>query len=67
MSRYYKQMQHGDNEAARALRERLAREELGDAGYEKSLTRADNRSVRLGIVFLILVAVVVFGVAWLGY
>ncbi len=67
MSRYYKQMQHGDNEAARALRERLAREELGDAGYEKSLTHADNRSVRLGIVFLVLVAVVVFGVAWLGY
>ncbi len=67
MSRYYKQMQHGNNEAARALQERLAREELGEAGYKKSLTHADSRSVRLGIAFIVLFAAVVFGVVWLGY
>ncbi len=67
MSGYYKQMQRGDNEAARALRERLAREELGDEAYEKSLTHADSRSVRLGIAFMTVFALVVVGVVWLGY
>ena len=44
MSRYYKQMQHGDGEAARLLQERLARKEMGDAAYDKAASYADDRT-----------------------
>lgn len=68
MSQHYKQIQHGQGEAARALRERLAREEMGDAAYEKSVSYADDRSFRMfGIVFIVLFAVVVLAAMFLGY
>lgn len=68
MSSYYKQMPHGDSEASRALQERLARKEIGDAAYDKAVSCADDRSFRMfGVVFIILFAVVVLAVAWLGY
>jgi hypothetical protein len=66
MSGYYKQMR-GHNEARSGLRERLAREELGEAGYEKSKSHADGRSVQIGIAFIVVVALTVLGVVWLGY
>jgi hypothetical protein len=68
MSRYFKQMRHGDNEAARRLRERLARKEIGDSAYDKLVSYADDRAFKLvGVVFIVVFAVVVLGVAWLGY
>lgn len=67
MSGYYKQMQHG-GDAARQLRERLAREELGDAAYEKQVSHHDDRAFRIfGIVFIAGFAVVVLGIVALGY
>ena len=68
MSGYYKQMQRGNDDAARGLRERLAREEIGDAAYEKQVSKADNRAFTLfGVVFIAAFAVIVLAVAWLGY
>ena len=68
MSGYYKQMRHGGREAARKLRERLARKEMGDAAYDKSVSYADDRAFKIfGVVFIVLFAAVVLGVAWLGY
>lgn len=68
MSGYYRQMPHGDGEAARGLRERLARKELGDAAYDKAVSYADNRAFKMfGVVFIVLFAVVVLAVTWLGY
>lgn len=68
MSRYFKQMPRGDGEAARGLRERLARREMGDAAYDEAVSRADNRAFRkFGLAFILVFAAVVFAVAWLGY
>ena len=68
MSQYYKQIQHGQGEAARALRERLAREEMGDAAYDEAVSYADDRSFRIfGIVFIVLFAVAVVTAISLGY
>jgi hypothetical protein len=51
MSRYYKQMQHGRNEAKHLLRERLAREEMGDEAYDKMVSNHDGRAFKVfGIV-----------------
>lgn len=68
MSQHYKQMQHENDEARRLLDERLAREEMGDEAYEKMVSHNDGRAFELfGIVFIVLFAVVVFAVTWLGY
>ncbi len=68
MSGYFKQMSHGSGEAARKLRERLARREMGDAAYDKEVSYADDRAFkRFGVVFIVVFAVVIFGVVWLGY
>ncbi len=68
MSRYYKQMQHGDGEAARLLQERLARKEMGDAAYDKAASYADHRTFKVfGVVFIVVFGLVVLGVTWLGY
>jgi hypothetical protein len=68
MSRYYKQMQHGNNEAKRLLRERLAREEMGDDVYDKMVSNHDDRAFKVvGVVFIAFFAVAVFIVAGLGY
>jgi len=68
MSRYYKQIQHGTGEAARKLRERLARKEMGDAAWENTVSHHDDRAFkRFGIVFIVAFAVVVFGLVWLEY
>lgn len=68
MPRYYKQIRHGDGEAARGLRERLARREMGDAAYEKAVSHAGDRTFRIfGAIFIVLFAVVVLGLVWLGY
>lgn len=67
MSAYYKQMQHGGDEAARRLQERLQRREMGDAAYEKAASWTDERAFRIfGVVFILLFAIVVLGLAWLG-
>ena len=68
MSRYYKQMQRGNNEAKRLLQERLAREEMGDEAYDKMVSNHDDRAFKVfGVVFIALFAVAVLVVAWLGY
>lgn len=68
MSQYYKQMQHGDNTAKRLLEERLAREEIGDAAYDKEVSYYDDRAFKIfGVVFIALFATVVLAVVWLGY
>lgn len=68
MSRYYKQMQRGNNEAKRLLQERLAREEIGDEDYDKMVSNHDDRAFKVfGVVFIALFAVAVLVVAWLGY
>lgn len=68
MSRYFRQMRNGDGEAARLLRERLARKEMGEAEYEKSVSHADGRAFRIfGVAFIALFALIVLGVVMLGY
>lgn len=68
MSRYYKQMRHHRGEAARLLRERLARKEMGDAGYEKWVSTGNGGAFTMfGVVFILLFAAVVLTVVWLGY
>lgn len=68
MSQYYKQMQYGNDEARRLLDERLAREEMGDEAYEKIVSHNDDRAFKMfGVAFIVLLAVVVFAVTWLGY
>jgi hypothetical protein len=68
MSGYFKQMQHGRNEAKRALDERLARKEMGDAAYEEQASYADDRAFKIfGAVFIIVFALVAFGLVWLGH
>jgi len=61
-------MQHGNDEAMRLLDERLAREEMGDEAYEKMVSHNDDRTFKIfGVAFIVLFAVVVFAVTWLGY
>ena len=68
MSRYYEQMQHGNNEAKRLLHERLAREEMGDEAYDKMVSNHDDRAFKVfGVVFIVLFAVAVLVMAWLDY
>ena len=68
MSQYFKQMQHGRDKARRLLDERLAREEMGDAAYEKMVSHADDRAFRIfGIVFIVALGAVVLAITWLGY
>ena len=68
MSRYYKQMQHGNNEARRLLQERLAREEMGDEAYDKMVSNHDDRAFKVfGVVFIAFFAIAVLVMAWLGY
>lgn len=68
MSRYYKQMQHSGDEARHKLQQRLQRQEMGDEAYDKMVSYSDDRAFRIfGLVFIALFAVVVFGMAWLGY
>lgn len=68
MSQYYNQMNHGSDEARRKLDERLAREEMGDAAYEKMISQSDGRAFKIfGIVFIAVFAAIVFGMAALGY
>lgn len=68
MSVYYKQMRERSSEAARGLRERLARKEIGDAAYDKAASYSDDRTFKIvGVVFIVLFAAVVLGVVWLGY
>jgi hypothetical protein len=68
MSQYYKQMRDGGGDAKRMLNERLHRKEVGDAAYEKEVSYADDRAFKIfGVVFIVMFAVVVLAVAWLGY
>ena len=68
MTQHYKQMQHGRNDARRMLDERLAREEIGDAAYDKAVSYTDERSFKIfGVVFIALFGVVVLATSWLGY
>jgi len=68
MSRHYKQMQHGGDEARRLLHERLAREEMGDAAYEEMISHADNRAFKIfGLVFIVGFGVFVFWAAARGW
>lgn len=68
MAGHFNQMRDGRGDARRKLDERLARRELGDEDYDKAMSYAGDRGFRIfGIVFIVLFAVVVLGVAWLGY
>ncbi len=67
MSGYYKQMRRR-GEARRGLRNRIAREEMGDAAYEEMISQSDGRSFKIAAVLLIAIfAVAVFAVTALGY
>ncbi len=68
MSVYYKQMQHGSDEAKSKLQERLSRQEMGDAAYEKEISKSDDRAFRMfGIAFIFVFAVVILSVVLSGY
>ena len=68
MSGYYKQFSRSDGEAKRLLREKLAREEMGDEAYEKMVSHADDRSFKIfGVVFIAIFATAVVVIAWLGW
>lgn len=68
MSRYYKQMQHGNGEARRLLDERLARKEMGDETYEKIVSNNDDRAFKIfGVVFIVMLAVTVLVVTAMDY
>jgi hypothetical protein len=65
MSGYFRQMRHG-NDAKRQLDERLARKEMGDAEYDKQASYADDRAFKIfGLVFIVVLALVFFGIAWM--
>ena len=50
------------------LEERLAREEIGDAAYDKQVSYFDDRAFKMfGVVFIALFAAVVLAMAWLGH
>lgn len=67
MSGEYKQIRHGDD-AASGLQERLARQEMGDAEYDRQRSYADDRAFRLfGVAFIAVFGLVVLGVVLLGY
>lgn len=66
MSQYYKQMRHGENDAAHMLEQRIAREEMGDEAYDKMVSNHDDRAFKIfGVVFIALFGVAVLVVAWL--
>lgn len=68
MSQYYKQMQHGSDEARRLLDERLARKEMGDEAYDNMVSNNGDRAFKIfGVVFICLFAGVVLAVTALGY
>ncbi len=68
MSGYRNQFRDGVGDAKRMLQERLARKELGDAAYDKAVSYADDRTFKIfGVLFIVVFAVVVLGVVWLGY
>lgn len=68
MSGYYKQMRHGADDARRKLEERLAREEMGDARYQESVSHTDDRAFKIfGVVFIVVFGIAVLIVTWLGY
>lgn len=68
MAQEYGQMDHGNNDARRLLEERLAREEMGDAAYDKMVSNHDDRAVKyFGVVFIVLFGVMVLAISWLGY
>ena len=68
MSGYRKQFRDGGDDAERMLRERLAREEVGDAAFDKEVSYADDRSFKMfGLAFIVVLAVVAFGLVWLDY
>ena len=67
MSGEYKQIRHG-NDAASKLQERLGREEMGDAEYDRQRSYADDRAFRLfGVAFIAVFGLVVLGVVLIGY
>lgn len=66
MAAHDRQMRQDSGEAARQLRERLAREEMGDAAYTESRSHADDRSFRIfGVVFIALFALAILGIVLL--
>lgn len=68
MSRYYKQMQHGNGETRRLLDERLVRKEMGEKTYEKMVSNNDERAFKIfGVVFILMLAVIVLVVTAMDY
>lgn len=68
MSGEFRQMQRHSSDAEHLLRERLARHDLGDAAYERSVSQGDDRAFKVfGVVFIVGFAVVVLGLVWLAY
>ncbi|WP_156384833.1 hypothetical protein [Rhizobium sp. Leaf453] len=67
MSQYFNQMR-GDNDAKRLLEERLAREEMGNAAYDKMISNHDDRTFKIvGAVLMVVFGVAVFVVTGLEY
>ena len=68
MSGYFRQMRSHHNEAEAGLRERLAREEMGDDAYEKMVAKGDDGTFKwVGLALFVIFAGVVLGVTALGY
>jgi hypothetical protein len=67
MSGYFKQMRHS-GPARRLLRERLEREEIGEAEYQKMLSYHDDRAFKIfGVVFIAAFGAIILGVVLLDY
>lgn len=60
---------HGfTGEARRGLDERLQREEMGDAAYDRMIAKHDDGPFKkFGIVFIIAFAAIAFAAVWLGW
>lgn len=55
-------------EARRLLRERLQREEMGDEAYERLVSHHDDRRFKIfGLLFIVVLAAIVFGATALGW
>lgn len=57
-----------NNRARKALHDRLLREEIGDEDYQKLVSGTDDRPFKwFGLAFVLVLAVVFFGMTWLGF
>ena len=67
MSGHFRQMRE-PNSARKALHDRLERERMGDKAYDEMLRSTRDRSfVVFGVIFIVVMALLVGGIALLGW